>query len=169
MKNEDIIPMVRSMAEKERLLVVYEDIAYVHTGGGPDLVATIKFIGVLVYNFGRLRRVRAVGIPRSRVRAWVYRNMREVCEPLVAKRIKYLDEYGAKNDGKRYLQADGVTLRKPSHQFVDDRIVISAMRAHYQVPIPKPGKTNVYGLRSHSWQALAVATCYLGGGAMDPV
>jgi hypothetical protein len=54
-----------------------------------------------------------------------------------------------------------MTGRKASFVYVDDRMVQLAMIKNYDIPIPKAGSGYDFGLKEHSWQALAVATVYL--------
>jgi hypothetical protein len=84
----------------------------------------------------------------------------ELCVERINKKIVALDDYGERKDRKRYRNKDG-ELRKASFHYVDDRIVIAAMKKHWNIPTPKPGKSNALGFSSHSWQALAVGSYYL--------
>jgi hypothetical protein len=56
---------------------------------------------------------------------------------------------------KGRLKIDG-TERKASFHYVDDRIVIKAMKLFFRIETPKPGKTNRYGIKEHAWQALSL-------------
>jgi len=107
------------------------------------------------------------------VRKWVFDAFPDVCMPAIDKRIAYLDEYGKRKNeelrvgGKkqkyrRYITKSG-ELRKASFHYVDDRIIIAAMKKLWNIPEPKPFKSNIYGLKEDSWQALALASYYLYG------
>jgi hypothetical protein len=48
--------------------------------------------------------------------------------------------------------------RKPSHNYVDDRIIITCMKVMWGIETPKPGKRNKIGISKHAWQALALAS-----------
>ena len=66
-----------------------------------------------------------------------------------------------KKELKGLINADG-EMRKPSFNWVDDSIVKAALKSIYNIPTPKPGKPNLYGITkdSHGWQALAVCSFY---------
>jgi hypothetical protein len=64
---------------------------------------------------------------------------------------------------KELIRVDcaGKQKRKSSFIHVDDRVVTEAMKHLYKIPLPKAGKGYQFGLQTHSWQALAVATYFL--------
>ena len=70
----------------------------------------------------------------------VFDTFPDVVMPLVEKKV-----------AKKYV------YRKPSFVFVDDKIVTEAMKYHFGIKLPEPGKGYQYGLKEHSWQALAAA------------
>jgi hypothetical protein len=73
-----------------------------------------------------------------------------VCLPIIEKKILK----------KGFITAATGEPRKPSFVFVDDKIVTDCMKHLYKIPLPKSGKGYQYGLQTHSWQALAVATYF---------
>lgn len=160
-ENGEVVPYIsRIVGANGMATVVYEDILNPYIMR-KSTVITCKFIGALEYRLSEMASVRPIGYERNKVRKWVYDAFPDIVVPKVAAKIAYLDEQGKRLNRKRYLLKDGVTLRQPSFLFVDDRIVISAMKHLWGIPTPKPGKSNPYGLRGHSWQALAVASYWI--------
>jgi hypothetical protein len=80
----------------------------------------------------------------------VFDNFYQLVVPFIDKRIMML----AKKNNKE-------KLRKASFNYINDRLVVMAMRKHWNQGEFKPGKKNKLGLRSHAWQALGVLSCYL--------
>ena len=154
--NSLVVSLVEQEMKVARVTVVIEDIINPYTIRlRPEVITTCKFIGLLQYRLSLIEGLIVVNVERHSVRRWLYGRLPGVVIPLVEKRIAYLDESGKRNDRKRYVTRDG-SLRSPTFVFVDDRIVIAAMKYIFQIPTPKPGKSNLYGLKSHSWQALAL-------------
>jgi hypothetical protein len=159
-ENSNIMNLISKFIGRSRVKIIFEDIANQYSVRfGPDTINTCKVIGYLQAKFEVYDQIEPIGISRDIVRKWVFDTFQDIAIPRIEKKIAYLDDYGAKNDRKRYRKQDG-ELRKPSHVFVDDRIVTASMKELYSIPTPKPGKANKYGLKSHSWQALAVLSCF---------
>lgn len=97
---------------------------------------------------------------RSEVKQWVFNTLPEVCLPRIEKKIMTIHARKEK-DGKKGLKNANGAMRSPSFVFVDDRIVLASMKDFWNIPTPKVGKPTQYGLSSHSWQALALCTCYM--------
>jgi hypothetical protein len=92
-------------------------------------------------------------VPRSAVKRWVFDSMNDLVVPLCQLKAHKTAE-------KRRIDDNTVTERKASFVYVDDRIVQAAMIEYWGLEKPKPGAGYEYGLRDHSWQALAVATVW---------
>jgi hypothetical protein len=90
----------------------------------------------------------------------VFRSCKGAADRVISK-IAYLDEQGERLKRKRYRNKKTGELYKPTMHYVDDRIVIYAMKEWWGIKTPKPGKSNEFGLKSHSWQALALGTMYV--------
>jgi hypothetical protein len=133
----------------DKILVVYEDIRPYTNKFSLDTIQTLKLIGAMEYRLFAMN-VECVGIPRSTIKYWVFERYKEMATERINKEIIRLDK---KNDDGQY--------KKASFHYVNDRIVAEAMRLHYKVPPAKVGKSNMYGLSKHSWQALAALTAYL--------
>jgi hypothetical protein len=96
-------------------------------------------------------------VPRSAVKKWVFEAHADIVKPLCQiKSDKAADKRAAENGDSV------VTYKTASFIYVDDRMVQLSMIEHYEIPIPKPGDGYEYGLKDHSWQALAVATTFIG-------
>jgi hypothetical protein len=98
------------------------------------------------------RLVAHKSITRNEVKSWVFNNYKEHLVDVINKRIIAT--------GRK--RKDGTDL-KPSFHYVNDRLVYKAMSLHWCIERPKPGKSNKYGIKTHCWSALAVATVYLEG------
>lgn len=138
--------------------VVIEDIFPYSVRLKPEVIATCKFIGELAY---RLKETGAAVryVARNSVKKWVFDSFPDICTPRINEKIARLHVWKVKN-GKRGYETKTGELRAASFAFVDDRIVIAAIKKLLQIPTPKPGKSNKYGLKAHSWQALAAAAYY---------
>jgi len=131
-----------------RLLVIYEDIRPFTSRFNMDTINTCKIIGRLEYVL-KQQRIPFRAITRNEVKAFVFNKYGSVAIPEIEKKI-------AK---KGRVNKDGKAL-KPSFQYVDDRIVKQAMKKHWSIETPKPGKSDPRGIKTHVWQALGTVTCY---------
>jgi len=131
------------------LIVLIEDVAAYGTRLSGDLIRTCKWIGKLEY-WLESRNIAYKLIFRSTVRKWVFDSYPEISIPRIEQEIIRLDR--RRKDGE---------YCKPHARYVDDRIVEAAMRQAWQIQKPKPGKSNVYGLTKHSYQALALGCSFL--------
>jgi len=152
-KNEEVFNRIinykKCDSDEDSLIVLYEDIKPYSVQLGAQTLDTVKFIGQLEY---RLKESEITHKPiyRWEIKKWVFDNFFEIAEDRIERRIITI---GAKNKNGE--------MKKPSFVYVDDRIVVSAMKEYWDIPTPKPGKKSKYGLSKHSWQALAVATYFL--------
>jgi hypothetical protein len=134
---------------KVDLMVVYEDIRPFTSRFNMDTINTCKVIGRLEYVL-KQRLVANKAITRNEVKSWVFRNYKEHIVDVIEKRIEATGKKNKNGENK-----------KPSFHYVNDRLVYKAMRLHWDIDKAKVGRSNKYGLKSHSWSALAVATTYL--------
>jgi hypothetical protein len=160
-ENSSVIYEITKFWQKNGGIVCIEDIRPYQGKLSLQVIETCKFIGELIYRLKNEVGCEYRLITRSEVRKWVFDAFPDVCVGLIDKKIAYLDDYGERKGKKRYRNKDG-SLRKASFQYVDDRIVISAMKRLWNIANPKPFKKNKEGFASHSWQALAVGSYYLG-------
>lgn len=140
-------------------MVVIEDVRAYGTRLSPQLLLTAKFIGELEYCLNQAA-IAYVLIPRVRVKIWVYDTFPEIVLPRVGKKIAREDRRRAKNDLKRLRTVTG-DLYKGNYIWVDDRMVQATMAQLWEIKKPKPGKHTQFGLKDHSWQALAIGSYYL--------
>jgi len=127
------------------------------------VIDTCKVIGEMIYRLKTEAGMRVEMVSRYDVKKWVFDSFLETVTPLIEKKIRakafpcslietkelfYVDVYGRKE-------------RKPSFVYVDDKIVTEAMKVYYGITKPSAGRGFEFGLKSHGWQALAVATTYL--------
>ncbi len=106
-------------------------------------------IGKLEYILNQ-RRIAFKSVSRNEVKSFVFLTYRDVVVEEIEKKI--LKKGRVKVDGDPY---------KPSFQYVDDRLVQKAMKKMWNIPTPKPGKVNEYGIKTHAWQALGAVSCYM--------
>lgn len=141
--------MLEECATNLPLLVLIEDVKPYGVRLRQELLDTCKWIGKLVY-WLELAGIGHKLISRSTVRTWVYNSFPDIVVPRIEREIICRDH--RRKDGE---------YCKPSAKYVNDRIVEAAMKEKWSVPKPKPGRTNVYGLKTHSWQALALISCFI--------
>jgi len=150
-ENEKLFSLIDQLTlfDKEvKLEVAYEDIRPFTSRFNMNTINTIKMIGRLEYILGQ-RMVSYKSITRNEVKNWIYNRYYGISLPLVMQKIQ-------KSNKKRKDGSD----RRPSFVYVDDRIVILAMKSHWAIDVRKGGKTPL-GIKKHAWQALAAATFYL--------
>ena len=135
--------------------IVIEDIFPYSMRLTPEIITTCKLIGELSYRFSSNKRVNSVTlVARNTVKKWVFDTFPDVCIPRIEKKMLAL--HGRKiKQGKRGLIKKSGEMYSPSFHYVDDRIVIAAVKSLFNIPTPKPGKPSIFGLVDHSWQALA--------------
>lgn len=150
--NAEVLKLVKATKKEDGgLVVLVEDIKPYSVSLTQSTIDTCKFIGRVCF-FMEAGRVKYELITRHQVKKWVYDQFPTIVLERVCKKIAYKNKRN--NDGK---------LRKPSYVYVDDRIVIAAMKDLWKIPTPKPGKKNILGLSDHSWQALGVMSYFLYG------
>jgi hypothetical protein len=129
--------------------VLIEDVRPYGVRLSQDLLDTTKWIGVLEYRLESLNIAYTL-IPRSTVKKWVFDTYPEISIPRIEKEIIC----------RNHKRKDGEYC-KPSAKYINDRMVIAAMKEHWKIETPKPGKTNRFGISKHAWQALAIASMAL--------
>ena len=150
---------IMSICGTHRAIVVIEDIFPFSNRLTPSVIDTCKLIGELTYRFNTTENISVKLIPRNTVRNWIFKTVPDVVTPRVIKKMVALDARIVKNGGKGLRNKEG-KFYDPHFKFVDDRTVIAALKSIYNIPTPKPGKPNIFGLKNHSWQALAAASFY---------
>jgi hypothetical protein len=144
------------------LTVVIEDIRPYSLKLTPQVIDTCKLIGEMVFRLRIVAGIDVVLIPRGDVKKWVFDTFGDVAIAAIKKKV----------DKKMFLSCDVVSKeivwvdtngrkrRKENFTQVDDRVVTEAMKFLYKIPPPKPGDGYKFGLKDHSWQALALANLY---------
>ena len=169
--NGSVIGLIREYTKEYDVFVVIEDIVSYDGKVNKDILATVRWIGELTYRLRAELNVKYDIMERWKVKQWCFDNYKAVCLPEIEKNIVRLDNYAihyneANKDNKgfvkrkRYIKKDG-SYYSGSFAYVDDRIVIKVMKAHWCIETPKAFKSNPYGLSSHSWQSLGLVTCYI--------
>ncbi len=128
--------------------VVIEDIRPYSLRLTPQVIWTCKFLGELNFSLKTWSGANVEYVTRNHVKKWCFDNFPEVCIPRIEKKILK----------KGFIKKETGEPRKPSFVFVDDKIVTECMKVKYEIPAVKPGFGYQFGLKEHSWQALAVAS-----------
>ena len=161
---EALFSKICSYSLSRNVTIVIEDIKPYSVKMSQQVIDTCKFIGLLTYRLEIEAGMAVKMITRAKVKEWIYKSFTAICEP-------YID---IKIEKKRYAACDVETMaeirvnsngslkkRKGSFVYVDDKMVMEAMKTMYHVKEPPPGKGYDHGLKLHSWQALGAASCYL--------
>jgi hypothetical protein len=131
------------------MMVIVEDYAPYLGKLSPNTINTCKFIGEMCYRL-KVGTISHELIPRSAVKDWVFRAYSDIVVPLVDAKIE-----------KKGSVTQSGAYRKASFVWVDDRMIIAAMRQEWD--IKAESRANRFGITKadHGWQALAVGTCYM--------
>ena len=132
--------------------VVVEDIRPYSLRLTPQVIDTCKFIGEAVYRLRNEAGANVELMSRFEVKRWVFETFPHIALPLIRKKIEKKDQ-----------RTSSGQFRTPTMMYVDDKIVMEAMKFHYRIPLPPPGAGYMYGLKEHSWQALALASLHQSG------
>lgn len=138
-ENEVLYDIITPYVLKDAVIVI-EDIRPYSIRLTPEVIKTCKVIGEMVYRLKVVAGLEVELVSRNQVKKWVFDNLKEAIMPSISEKV-----------AKKFPD------RKPTFVFVDDRIVTIAMKHLFQIKQPAPGKGYEFGLRDHSWQALAVA------------
>lgn len=130
-------------------IVVFEDLRPYTTRLTMQVIDTAKFIGEAVYVLKSQISAPVKLIPRSEVKKWCFDTFPEICLPIINEII----------EKKGYKGKDG-EYRKSSFVFCNDTVIKKCMINYYRISKPERGYGYDYGLKEHSWQALALATCF---------
>ncbi len=146
---------VMSLCGDNPIEIVIEDVFPFSMRLTPEIIATCKVIGELTYRFSTNPQVISVTLlARNSVKRWIFDTFPDAVTERIEKKMVALHNRKIKQ-GKRGLVKKTGEMYSPSFHYVDDRTVIAAMKSLFDIPTPKPGKRNIYGLVDHSWQALA--------------
>jgi hypothetical protein len=125
--------------------VQIEDLRPYGTRLSQHLIDTAKFLGELEYRLYGADIIPTM-VPRMLVKKWIFDDFQSVVwEPISVRMTK---SAAFKKDGE---------LRRPTFVWVDDRIIIKVMRSLWSLPVHR-GKPAPFGLKTHSWQALALGS-----------
>jgi hypothetical protein len=160
--NQFVIPKIAEFIQNAAYTVIIEDVRPYGTRLTEQLLDTAKFIGELCYRLIGLKVVPEL-IPRWEVKKWVFDTYNSEVLPYVKKKIlaEHKKRVKKHNEDPKKKEEYSKPVPIPTWVCVDDRAVILAMKKMWHIPTPKPGKTNKYGINAHSWQALALASCFM--------
>lgn len=155
--NETVFTTIQRLADGSEVEVVIEDISPYAMRISLQVIATCKFIGELEWRLRQCNLVTGIHlIARNSVKKWIFDTCGNVVVPRIDKKMFAADRRKVSKGEKGLRNADGL-MRLASFHYVDDRSIIAALKELYQIPTPKAYKSNIYGLKDHSWQALAAA------------
>ena len=135
--------------DKAVTIFLIEDIAPYSLRITKDIIDTCKYIGELEYRLNE-RQMDYKLILRWEVKKWVF----DIYYDIV------IDEIERRIVTNNLIKKDG-EYRQASFVFVNDRNVLNSMRIRWDIPRPRVGQKNPYGLASHTWQALALGSYYI--------
>lgn len=132
--------------------VVVEDIRPYSQRLTMQVIETCKVIGELTYRLRNARGVKIELVPRSDVKKWVFDAFAAISNEKISRKMA--------RKGK--INKDG-SPRKPSFNYVDDRVVVAAMQEHWKMEKSKKGQPNKWGFRAHMhcWQALGMVSSFI--------
>lgn len=163
LSNEALYSKISAYSIHKDLTIVVEDIKPYSLKLTPQVIDTCKFIGELTYRLKIYAGLNVVCVARSDVRRWVYDTFPAICGALINLKIerKMYDACSVETMQEIRVNARGGNKRKGSFIYVDDKIVMESMKDLYQLKKPAPGKGYLYGLKDHSFQALALGRYYM--------
>lgn len=153
LSNEQFYRKVTNYLIHNDVTVVVEGLAAYSLRLTPQVISTAQFIGECLYRLKIEAGATVELVARSKVKKWCFDTFPFICNPIIEKKIEKKDQRG--KDGE---------LKKPHFFYIDDKCVTECMKYLYKISLPLPGKGYDYGLQTHSWQALAVASCFLHSG-----
>lgn len=148
--SEQIWTNIQFFLLDKNVTVVIEDIRPYSLRLTPQVIDTCKWIGEALFRLKSGSNAIVELMNRSEVKKWCFDTYPEICLPIIEKKILK----------KGYVRKDTGEPRKPSFVFVDDKIVTDCMKVRHEIPKPKSGYGYQFGLKCHSFQALAIASCY---------
>lgn len=189
LKNSEVIDFIGAEgATCDKLTVIIEDVRPYNMRITDGIIQTIKFLGQIEWRLQHMNQD-FVLISRWAVKQWIFLQYKSIAWPEIEKKIiratkraqkAHEEELGAlkkqlpniRDQGSgqyKDLEKQIVNFKSfkprnatPTFVYVDDRIVANAMRKHWGIDKPKrPGERAAFGLKDHSWQALALCSCFL--------
>lgn len=160
--NTDLFNKIGSYSLHKNLTIVIEDIKPYSLKLTPQVIDTCKFIGEAVFRLRINAGLHVEMVSRYEVKKWVFDTYPQICLPLISDKIdkKMYEACSVETQEEIKVDRRGRSKRKSSFIYVDDRIVIEVMKAAYGLKMPPKGKGYEYGLKTHSFQALGLATCF---------
>lgn len=163
LSNDLLYSKIAAYSIHKDLTIVVEDIKPYSLKLTPQVIDTCKFIGELNYRLKIAIGLNVVYVPRADVRRWIYNTFSDVCGLLIDVKIekKMYDACSLETRQEIRINARGGNKRKGSFIYIDDKMVMESMKDLYQLKKPAPGKGYLYGLKDHSFQALALGRYYM--------
>lgn len=149
--SEKIWSKIQYFLLHQTVTVVIEDIRPYSLRLTPQVIETCKWIGEAVFRLNSGSHATVELIVRNEVKKWCFDTFPDVCLPMIEKKILK----------KGYINRETGAPRKPSFVFVDDKIVTECMKVKFEIQKPKSGFGYQFGLKEHSWQALALCATFL--------
>jgi hypothetical protein len=149
--NKELMPLIQSIKHQyAEVTIIIEDMLPYNMRITNNIIRSIKAIGQLEL------RLQDAGFayylaPRWWIKQWVYDEFKDVAMPRILKKMEYT---------KSRIEKQGGMIKKmsPTFAYVDDWIVVRSMKKWWKIPNANVHNKNKYGLKDHSWQALALIT-----------
>jgi len=166
MPNESVVEFLLLSDNLSDMKVIIEDVRAYNMRISGDIIETVKFIGWLTGTKTVKGKLSELGIkyeliPRYQVKEWIFLQFRTMAEPEI---IKIIARNQARNEKKAIEAGEEYKKRNlaPTFIYVEDRIVANAMRKWWDIKKPsRPGQKSPYGLKTHSWQSLALCSYWM--------
>ena len=161
---EALFSRICSYSVHQNLTIVIEDIKPYSVKMSQQVIDTCKFIGLLVYRLTVEAGMTVKMVSRADVKEWVYKAFTATCEPYIDIKIEKKRYDACDLETKQLIRVNGngtLKKRKGSFIYVDDKMVMEAMKVMYHVKEPAAGKGYEYGLKSHNWQALGLSLIHI--------
>lgn len=163
LSNAQLYEKITSWLIYPDVTVVVEDLAAYTLRLTPQVISTAKFIGEFLYRLRIESGANVILIQRSDIKLWCFQSFYDIVDPIISAKIDQKLYEACSMETREVVRVDnrGKGARKGSFIYIDDKCVTECMKHLYKIPLPLPGKGYQFGLQTHSWQALAVASCYI--------
>lgn len=159
-----IVGKIKEILPDREAVVVLEDIKPYSLALKQNVIDTCKLLGELEYRLPIELGVEIHLLARTDVRKWVFdRHFPDLTTKIVEKIAKKgfeASDIATREPVKVDKTGKLWKPRAPSWNYIDDRLIIAAMRVRFGIPALRGRQKNQWGMASHAWQALALACAF---------
>lgn len=149
--NGELIELIQSINDQySEVTIIIEDMLPYNMRITNSIIRTIKAIGQLEMRLNDLG-MKYYLAPRWWIKQWVFNEFNDIATTRILKKIGYIQTRLEKENRK-------IKKMSPTFAYVDDWIVVRSMKQWWNIPNATVHNKNKYGLKDHSWQALALIT-----------